>query len=63
LSFLAIGDCHPDWSSIAAGIPGLVLEPLIPRLELSQFHAVFPWWILGHAWKVFNEINVRRREL
>jgi hypothetical protein len=27
----------------------LLLEPSVSRLELSQFLAMLPWWILRHA--------------
>jgi hypothetical protein len=38
---------------------GLVLELPVLRLEFSQFLIVFPWWILDHTKKVFDEMRVR----
>jgi hypothetical protein len=36
-----------------------VLEPLVSRLEFSEFLFVLPWWFLGRTQKVFGEMYVR----
>jgi hypothetical protein len=36
-----------------------ILQPPISRLVFSKCLAVLPWWILGHAYEVFDEMCVR----
>jgi hypothetical protein len=50
----------PALSVLRLVCPGLVLDPLIPRLRVFLVFVVHTWWVFGYAYKIFDEMCVRQ---
>jgi hypothetical protein len=50
----------PALSVLRLVCPGLVLDPLIPRLRVFLVFVVHTWWVFSYAYKIFDEMCVRQ---